>query len=54
MRRIARVVSLLALDYVGVTAAVFTALLLRMAIHGQFDLSMAWKDTKRRSPSPTC
>ena len=31
VRRLARVISLLALDYLGVTAALFTALIVRMA-----------------------
>jgi exopolysaccharide biosynthesis polyprenyl glycosylphosphotransferase len=46
MRRIARLLSLLALDYVGVVAAIFTSYIFKLAIHGQFDLSMAWGDAK--------
>jgi exopolysaccharide biosynthesis polyprenyl glycosylphosphotransferase len=44
LRRVTRVVSLLALDYVGVVAALFTALALKLAIRGEFDFRTVWHD----------
>ena len=35
LRRVGRVVSLLALDFAGVALAIFTALVLKEAVHGQ-------------------
>jgi exopolysaccharide biosynthesis polyprenyl glycosylphosphotransferase len=46
LRRVSRVLSLLALDYIGVVAALFTALAVKLAIRGEFDLRAAWHDTK--------
>jgi exopolysaccharide biosynthesis polyprenyl glycosylphosphotransferase len=46
LRRITRVLSLLALDYIGVVAAVYTALMLKLAFKGQFDFSLGWHETK--------
>jgi exopolysaccharide biosynthesis polyprenyl glycosylphosphotransferase len=42
----ARVLSLLALDYVGVVGALYTALLLKAAIKGEANLHQAWHETK--------
>src|SRR5947209_698002 len=50
MRRIARVVSLLALDYVGVAAAIFTSLALKTAFSGGFDASADWRTSQRWIP----
>jgi exopolysaccharide biosynthesis polyprenyl glycosylphosphotransferase len=46
LRRVSRVTSLLALDFVGVTAAVFTALALKLVLRGTFDASVAWRSTR--------
>jgi FlaA1/EpsC-like NDP-sugar epimerase len=46
LRRIVRVASLLALDYIGVSAALFTALSLKLALQGKFDLRTAWQETR--------
>jgi exopolysaccharide biosynthesis polyprenyl glycosylphosphotransferase len=46
LRRIVRVVSLLALDFFGVSAALFTALSLKLALQGKFDLRTAWQETR--------
>jgi exopolysaccharide biosynthesis polyprenyl glycosylphosphotransferase len=46
LRKLLRVVSLLALDFVGVTAALFTALALKLAIRGDFSITAAWNDAK--------
>ena len=42
-------VSLLALDFVGVSAALFTALVLKLAIGGR-DASLAWSETRHWLP----
>jgi exopolysaccharide biosynthesis polyprenyl glycosylphosphotransferase len=49
-RRVARVISLLALDFAGVALAIFTALLLKEALHGQVILSRALHGTERFLP----
>src|SRR5271170_867472 len=46
-RRVARVVSLLALDFVGVSLAIFTALILKEALHGHVTPSNAVHGTKQ-------
>jgi exopolysaccharide biosynthesis polyprenyl glycosylphosphotransferase len=46
LRRVSRVISLLALDFVGVVGALFTALMLKLAVHGKLDASLAWHDVK--------
>ena len=46
LRRVARVISLLALDYVGVVGAIYTALLLKLLIRGNFEPTLAWRETK--------
>ncbi|MEA2146934.1 MAG: hypothetical protein QOG59_2521, partial [Solirubrobacteraceae bacterium] len=47
MRRLARVVSLLVLDFVGVLGALFAALLLKLLIQGNPQVDVAWHDTKQ-------
>jgi exopolysaccharide biosynthesis polyprenyl glycosylphosphotransferase len=49
-RRIARVLSLLALDFVGVAGAIFTALIVRLALKGHPDAAASWTQTKRWLP----
>jgi exopolysaccharide biosynthesis polyprenyl glycosylphosphotransferase len=49
-RRVARVLSLLALDYVGVAGALLTSLALKGAINGHFDLGAAWSRTQHWIP----
>ncbi len=44
LRRLLRVISLLAIDYVGVAGALTTALWLKIALKGHPDLSMAWHE----------
>ena len=46
MRRVARVASLLALDYVGVVAAIYTDIATKLLVHGQFRFGLAWHDSK--------
>src|SRR4051794_32799673 len=46
MRRVARIVSLLALDIGGVMLAIFTALALKAAVRDEFDAATAWNGTK--------
>jgi exopolysaccharide biosynthesis polyprenyl glycosylphosphotransferase len=45
-RRLARVLSLVAIDLGGVVAATFTALALKAALRGQLDVGDAWQGTK--------
>ena len=45
-RRVARVISLLALDFVAVSAAILTALVVKAAVRGQVDLNAAVTETK--------
>ncbi|HTX46253.1 MAG TPA: sugar transferase [Solirubrobacteraceae bacterium] len=47
LRRIARVASLLIIDYVGVFAAIWTVLALKLALQTQFRGSLAWHDTEQ-------
>ena len=44
---LARVLSLLALDFVGVALAIFTALVLKAAVLGDVDVSQAFEETRR-------
>jgi exopolysaccharide biosynthesis polyprenyl glycosylphosphotransferase len=44
LRRLLRVISLLAIDYVGVAGALTTALWLKIALKGHPDLSIAWHE----------
>lgn len=46
-RRLARVLSLLALDFVGVALAIFTALVIKAAVLGHVDASQAFHEAKR-------
>src|SRR6202035_2271306 len=46
-RRLARVVSLLALDFVGVSLAIFTALVLKAAVLGRVQVTPALHETER-------
>src|SRR5438067_12607156 len=46
-RRVARVVSLLALDFAGVSLAIFTALLLKAAVLDHVQVSAALHETER-------
>jgi exopolysaccharide biosynthesis polyprenyl glycosylphosphotransferase len=46
LRRTARVLSLLALDFVGVALAIFVALTLKALVHGRLDSSQSWHTTK--------
>ncbi len=50
IRRFARVVSLLALDFAGVALAIFTALVLKEAVHGSVDTGNAMHGTKQFVP----
>ena len=45
LRRVGRVVSLLILDFIGVAAALFTALMFKLIAQGHADGSLAWRDT---------
>jgi exopolysaccharide biosynthesis polyprenyl glycosylphosphotransferase len=49
-RRVARVVSLLAIDVFGVTLAIFTALMLKLAINGHLSADAAFKQTRHWLP----
>jgi len=46
LRRLTRVGSLLALDFVGVTAALFTSLALKLALKGVFSVHEVWNQTR--------
>ncbi len=46
MRRLTRVILLLVLDFVGVAAALFTSMGLKLAIQGPFSFGQVWKDTR--------
>jgi exopolysaccharide biosynthesis polyprenyl glycosylphosphotransferase len=46
VRRVTRVVSLLAIDFVGVVAALWTAMMLKLAVHDQADGGLAWRDMR--------
>ena len=46
LRRIMRVVSLLIVDFIGVTAAIFTAIAIKLALRGDFSLDAAWGNTR--------
>lgn len=46
-RRVARVISLLVLDYIGVAAALTSAMFIKLAVHGDASLTLAWRDTHR-------
>ncbi|MBV9047454.1 MAG: sugar transferase [Solirubrobacterales bacterium] len=46
LRRVARVLSLLVLDYIGVMAALLTALFLKLLFRGQPHLELAWREAR--------
>jgi exopolysaccharide biosynthesis polyprenyl glycosylphosphotransferase len=46
LRRVARVLSLLALDFIGVAGALVTADMVKLAVHDKASLSDAWHDAK--------
>jgi exopolysaccharide biosynthesis polyprenyl glycosylphosphotransferase len=48
LRRISRVVSLLALDWIGVAAALTSALWVKLAVHGHASLHLAWSYAQQR------
>jgi exopolysaccharide biosynthesis polyprenyl glycosylphosphotransferase len=50
LRRVARVISLLALDFAGVALAIFTALVLKEVVHGRVDAAYAVHGTKQFLP----
>jgi exopolysaccharide biosynthesis polyprenyl glycosylphosphotransferase len=47
LRRIARVASLLAIDYVGVVGAVFSTLMVKLALGDSFNLTTGWDETRQ-------
>jgi exopolysaccharide biosynthesis polyprenyl glycosylphosphotransferase len=49
-RRVARVLSLLVLDFVGVVGALMTSLELKLAIRDRFDFGTAWHETRHWLP----
>ena len=50
LRKALRVLSLLALDYVGVVAALFSALMVKLLLIGHPDAGAAWSQTKHWVP----
>jgi exopolysaccharide biosynthesis polyprenyl glycosylphosphotransferase len=46
MRRVARVASLLLLDYIGVFASIYTVLALKLLFRSEFNWGVAWHDSK--------
>src|SRR6516165_5213506 len=50
LRRVARVISLLALDFIGVVGALYTALMVKLAVHDNLDAGVAWHDVKHWIP----
>ncbi len=46
LRRLTRVALLLILDLIGVTAALFTAIVVKLAVQGSLTLHAAWGDTR--------
>ncbi|MGI8903743.1 MAG: sugar transferase [Solirubrobacteraceae bacterium] len=46
LRKVTRVASLLALDFVGVAGALYTGLLLKLAFRDNFDLATAWREAR--------
>ena len=47
LRQLGRIVTLLALDFVGLYGAILTALLLKAAVLGQFNFDVAFGETRR-------
>jgi exopolysaccharide biosynthesis polyprenyl glycosylphosphotransferase len=50
LRRSSRLLSLLLIDLAGVTGALFTALIVKVALHGNANTTVAWRDTKHWLP----
>jgi exopolysaccharide biosynthesis polyprenyl glycosylphosphotransferase len=50
LRRVVRVLSLLAIDFVGVVGALWTTLMLKLALHDNLDAGVAWRDVKHWIP----
>src|SRR5262249_42873453 len=50
VRRVSRVLSLLALDFAGVALVIFTALVLKAAVLGKVDITEALHETERILP----
>jgi FlaA1/EpsC-like NDP-sugar epimerase len=48
LRRVSRVISLLVLDFIGVAAALTSALWLKLAVHGHPSLTHAWRIAQQR------
>jgi exopolysaccharide biosynthesis polyprenyl glycosylphosphotransferase len=46
LRRVARIISLLILDFVGVAAALFSALMIKLIVQGNPDTHAAWEETR--------
>ncbi len=46
LRRVARVGTLLALDFLGVAGGLCTGLLVKLAFQGQFDLALVWREAR--------
>ncbi|MGI8712425.1 MAG: sugar transferase [Solirubrobacteraceae bacterium] len=46
LRRISRVISLLAIDFAGVAGAIFTALAVKLILRGNFSAGAAWANTR--------
>ena len=46
LRRLTRVILLLALDFIGVAAALYTAMALKLAVQGTFSVQATWNDTR--------
>jgi exopolysaccharide biosynthesis polyprenyl glycosylphosphotransferase len=46
LRRILRVTTLLALDFIGVAGALLTAMVVKLIVQGNFSLHAAWHDTR--------
>jgi exopolysaccharide biosynthesis polyprenyl glycosylphosphotransferase len=47
LRRVARVLSLLAIDFVGVVGGLFTALLIKLALGHHFSVAAGWHETQQ-------
>ena len=50
MRRLLRILTLFVLDVGSVLGAIFTALLLKLAVKGHMDIGLAWGQTKTYAP----
>ena len=53
LRRVARVLSLLALDFIGVVGALFTALMVKLAVHDELNRRSPGRTSGTGSRSPT-